>query len=188
MPQTHIGSVLIRLKSDSTGAEPQPDISAVDDYAGLLALYPDLSLELPESTLNFEAEDQEIKGQADDGTVAVAETRKVKPKFTIEADNRDFSDEFLSYVFGKNNTLEIAKTYRFWAFIAVVNPDKKLAFAGGNVITAKRLIQCYVTLTLTGASPHNGEEPSNMTAYFTADLTKDSAQGNTITAGVHSTV
>jgi len=128
MPDTHIGSILILLKRD-TGSVAEPDITGVTDYTSLEAAYPDAFCRTPESSLNISADELEILDQANDGTVYVAEKRKVKPVSLVSADVKDIKDALLELMLGENNTLSPGKTYYFWAFMGIVNPENKLTFA-----------------------------------------------------------
>jgi len=179
MPDTHIGSILILLKRD-TGSVAEPDITGVTDYTSLEAAYPDAFCRTPESSLNISADELEILDQANDGTVYVAEKRKVKPVSLVSADVKDIKDALLELMLGENNTLSPGKTYYFWAFMGIVNPENKLTFATptSNVeVSAKRIVKCYVSVTLLGDMPHDGQNASNATVEFVMDPSKSNWHG-----------
>lgn len=179
MADTHVGSLLILLKRDLDGNTPRPTLDNVDDLASLKQAYPDGFCQTPETTQQINGDEQEIVGQAPDGTVSVTETRMTKVKMGIEADVKDFTDKLMELQLGEGTEIRPGRTYKYWGFIADVNPGDKLRVEEGSPakIKAKHLHLAYLNVTIMGDSPRNGQDPSNTTVKFTYDLTKPTWHG-----------
>lgn len=181
MSNPHIISNILLLLDDPDGATPEPVLANVPNMAALRALYPTAEgLMTPESTTKTEADEVEYIGQDDEGIVALAEKILVQPKMEYDIDVKDINDFMMDRYYGPTGEdLDPARTYKAWAFIAVCSRSKKLTF-DANVISALRLIKCYVTYSVKGDKTANGKELANMKLMVTVDLTKPSTNEKSI--------